>query len=253
MGFYLKKFIAFFIEPFGLILILSIIALFFLFTKKYNLAKIFISLSILLTLLFSNSQFSNFIIKNLEIKYPKYEYNQRITYIHVLGAGNKKNSIQPISSHINSTGTKRVLEGIIIYKKTPNSKLIFTGYSNIPNAPQTANVYAELAISLGVKKEDIIKGFKTKDTQEEAEFTKKIVENKKFLLVTSASHMPRAMLIFRSIGLNPIPAPTDFHLFTYKSYLTPIKSMSVSQIAIHEYIGILWSNITTLIYNFKQN
>jgi len=243
MGFYLKKILTFFIEPFGMVLTLSIIGFYFLLVNKNRLAKIFIALSISLYLLFSNSNFSNFLIKNLETKYQKYNYDKPITYIQVLGSGNNKDKTQPVSSYLSSIAIKRVLEGVTIYKKTKNAKLVFSGYSLIVNAPQTADVYAEFAISLGVKKEDIIKTYKIKDTIEEARFMKKIVGKKEFALVTSASHMPRAMLIFHSVGLKPIAAPTDFHNFKYRSYSSFLDSIMMSKIAIHEYIGYLWCKL----------
>jgi uncharacterized SAM-binding protein YcdF (DUF218 family) len=57
--------------------------------------------------------------------------------------------------------------------------------------------------------------------------------------------MPRAMLLFESLGLNPIPAPTDFYKTDFDSFfIAPeIESFNKSKIAIHEYIGILWSKI----------
>ena len=39
---------------------------------------------------------------------------------------------------------------------------------------------------------------------------KEIVGKDKFILVTSASHMLRAMALFRKQGMEPIPAPTDY-------------------------------------------
>lgn len=249
LGYYIKKWITFFIEPYGVILTFLLIGLFFLFTKKDKLAKGFISVSILLYLIFAYQPFSNFLIKNLETKYVKYEYKQPITYIHVLGSGNNVNTLEPISSKLDSAGVKRVLEGVIIYKRTPSSKLILTGCSGSCKEIPTAEVYAELAISLGVKKEDIIMGFEPKDTKEEAKFMKKIIGKKPFVLVTSASHMPRAMLLFQSTGLNPIAAPTDFHSsqYSYYSYSPSASSIVISKIAIHEYLGIIWAKIINII------
>ena len=236
-----------FIQPFGMVLTLCILGLYFLLIRKYNLAKVFTGISIALVLLFSHSQFSNFLIKNLEMQYPKYKYNKPVKYIQILGDGNRRSYIEPLSSHLNSAGIKRVIEGVLIYKKTKNAKLIFSGYSNIKNAPQTAQVYADLAISLGVKTSDIIKCFKAKDTKEEAIFAKQIVKKEPFVLVTSASHMPRAMMIFQDVGLNPIPAPTDYHSYIHKCYTSPINSFVNSQLAIHEYIGLVWIKLKKLL------
>jgi len=244
VGFFLKKFITFFVEPLGMILLLFVLGLYYLFVNKNSLAKVFLSLSLGLLLLFSYEPFSNFLVKNLENQYTKYEYKQDINYIHVLGNGHNTDSSQPLSSHLGSAGTKRVLEGVIIHFKTPDSKLIFTGYEGETDVA-TARMNADLAIALGVKEENIIINGNPKDTKEEAEFTKKFLGSEPFVLVTSATHMPRSMRLFKSLGLNPIPAPTDFHKKDFKGYLQApeISSLENSRIAMHEYIGILWAKI----------
>jgi uncharacterized SAM-binding protein YcdF (DUF218 family) len=141
------------------------------------------------------------------------------------------------------------LEGILIHKKIKNSKIIFTGYGGITDTP-IAVMNARLAKALGVKEENLIVNGLPKDTKEEAVFTKSIVGDESFILVTSATHMPRAMLLFESLGLNPIPAPTDFYKKNFdttalKSYFMAPKvgSFYLSTIAMHEYIGILWGKI----------
>ena len=243
-GFLLKKFISFFVEPYGMVFSLFFIGLFFLFINRYRLAKNFLALSFGILFLFSYSPFSNYLVKNLEEKYPKYENNQTLKYIHVLGSGHSVDERQPISSKLDSSSVKRVLEGILIYKQITGSKIIFTGYEGDTNTTN-AKMNATLAIALGVDEKDIIINGKPKDTKEEAEFTKTFVGSEPFVLVTSASHMPRAMRLFKSLGLNPIPAPTDFHKKEYSTYLKlPTPSAFVnSQVAMHEYLGILWNKL----------
>ncbi|RLA72228.1 MAG: hypothetical protein DRG78_24130 [Epsilonproteobacteria bacterium] len=244
IGFLLKKFITFFVEPYGMIFSLFILGFYFLFIKKEKLAKIFMGLSLSLLFLFSYQPFSNFLITNLENQYPKYDYQEDIKYIHVLGAGHNTDNSQPLSSRNGSAGTKRVLEGIIIHLRTPNSKLIFTGYEGHTDVG-TGRMHADLAIALGVKEENIIVNSMPKDTKEEAIYTKSLVANSSFVLVTSATHMPRSMRLFKSLGLHPIAAPTDYHKDeTSKYFRAPdINNLYNSQVAIHEYIGMLWGII----------
>ncbi len=243
-GFFLKKWISFFIEPYGMILALFVIWFIMKEFKKESLSKLSLSLAFTLLFLFSYPPFANSLISNLETIHPKYNYSSKIKYIHVLGSGHNTDPLQPISSQIGGTGTKRDLEGIIIHLSTPDSKLIFTGYKGGSDV-STARMNGVLAEALGVKKENIILGESPKDTKEEALFAKTIVGDEEFVLVTSASHMPRAMRLFKSVGLNPIPAPTDFRkkddLGIFE--LPSASSFYKSQRAMHEYWGILWSMI----------
>jgi uncharacterized SAM-binding protein YcdF (DUF218 family) len=241
-GFFLKKFVTFFIEPFGLVLSLFVFGIYFLFANRKSCSKLFLSLSLGLLLLFSYEPFSNFLLENLENQYPKYDYKIDVKYIHVLGSGHNTDKSQPLSSNIGSVGVKRVIEGVIIHKNTAGSKLIFTGYegdTNISNAQMNAN----LAMMLGVKEDNIIINKEPKDTKEEALFAKSMLGGEVFVLVTSASHMPRSMKLFKSLGLNPIAAPTAFYKKELSSYLKEpnIDSFKNSTMAMHEYIGILWS------------
>lgn len=241
LGFLLKKFVTFFVEPFGIVFTLFILGLLFVYLKKEIYSKIFLSLSLFFLFLFSYPPFANFLVQNLETQYPKYKYKTDIEYIHVLGGGHNTDMMQPLSSQLNDAQTKRVLEGIIIHKQIPNSKIIFTGYSgrtNIANAVMNS----KLALALGVEKSSMIINTDPKDTKEEAIFTKTIVGSKPFVLVTSATHIPRSMLLFQEQGLNPIAAPTAYYTSDFLGYLRvpTTKYFYISTVAIHEYIGILW-------------
>ncbi|MFA6137091.1 MAG: ElyC/SanA/YdcF family protein [Sulfurimonas sp.] len=244
IGFFLKKFVSFFVEPYGMVLTLFVIDLSLLFMKKEGKAKGFLLAACGMLFLFSYQPFSNALAKNLEEQYPKYAYQQSVQYIHVLGNGHNVDPEQPLSSQISSAGIKRVLEGVLIHKQIEGSKLIFTGYEGDTNT-SNAQMNASLAIALGVKPEDIIIGSQPKDTKEEALFTKSLAADEPFILVTSATHMPRAMKLFNSLGLHPIAAPSDFIKDEFKGFLVApdMNSFCSSQRSVHEYVGILWSKI----------
>jgi uncharacterized SAM-binding protein YcdF (DUF218 family) len=247
-GFLIKKFITFFLEPYGLVLTLFVIGLFSLFVKKYKPAKIFLSLACGTLFLFAYPPFSNALVQGLENEYPKYDYTQKAKYIHVLGNGHNSDASQPLSSQIGSAGVKRVLEGVLIHKQLEGSKLIFTGYEGTTNIAN-AKMNASLAMALGVDDKNIIIFSDPKDTKEEALFTQSLLGDEAFVLVTSATHMLRSMQLFESLGLNPIAAPTDFLKDEYKGLLREptIGNLEASQRAIHEYIGLLWNRVRSFL------
>jgi len=86
----------------------------------------------------------------------------------------------------------------------------------------------------------------TQDTQEEAQAGKKLLGDKPFILVTSASHMPRALNFFNNEGLDPIPAPTN-HLagIQHPNYTKFFSSdaLEKSRIAFHELLGLVWQKL----------
>lgn len=243
-GFLLKKIATYFVEPFGMVMTLFVIGLYFLFTKRIKFSKLFLSLAFGVIVLYSYPPFANYLVANLENKYPKYDYKKTVKYIHVLGGGHNVDPEQPLSSQVGGASVKRDLEGILIHRQIDGSKIIFTGYGGTTDTP-TAVMNARLAKALGVKEESLIVNGLPKDTREEAEFAKNIVGDKPFILVTSATHMPRAMMLFESLGLNPIPAPTNFYKTVFDGYFKPptLTSFGQSSIAMHEYIGIFWGKI----------
>ncbi len=104
---------------------------------------------------------------------------------------------------------------------------------------------ANIAKSIGVDASDIIIESRPKDTKDEARIITDIVMDDPFVLVTSASHMKRAVALFKFHGVSPIPAPTDFqvkkpYIFTFKP---SSRSLEKSESAIHEYLGIVWASL----------
>lgn len=245
LSLHIKQFFSFFVEPLGFVIVLFTLGIYFLYAHKEHKAKLFLLSSFFFLLLFSYPPFANFLVTNLETKYAKYDYKSDVHFIHVLGNGHNTDAMQPVSSHLSDAGTKRVLEGVILYKNIPNVKLIFTGYKGDTNT-SNAMMNAKLALALGVKQKDIILNGAPEDTREEALFTKSVVGSKPFILVTSATHMPRAMMLFQQLGLHPIAAPTDFEKSEFKGYLKAprVEALCRTQKALHEYIGILWGKIS---------
>ena len=242
--FLLKKTVAYFCEPFGMVLALFILGMYFLLVNKYSQSKKILSLCFFLLFLYSYPPFSNFLIENLENQYPKYDYKSDSKYIHVLGSGHNVDPAQPLSSQLGSASVKRVLEGIIIHRNINDSLLVFTGYEGFTSMP-TAIMHSKLALAVGVKKENMIINPLPRDTREEALYIKSIVGKKEFLLVTSATHMPRSIMLFESLGLHPIPAPTHYYKEKFDGFLRipTLDDFSKSQIAMHEYLGILWAKL----------
>jgi len=104
---------------------------------------------------------------------------------------------------------------------------------------------AKVAESLGISPEEIVLESKSRDTEDEARIIKSMVGNDPFLLVTSASHMPRAMALFKKLEMNPIADPTD-HLAKRSLQITPddiypgARGLRKAERAVYEYLGLTW-------------
>jgi len=244
MEFILKKVVSASIMPLSIGIELIILALIFLYLNKTKRAKQIVIISILWLFLFSYSPFVNYLLYQLESTYPTlHQAPKDIRYIYLLGGGHKTDTTQPITSQINTISVVRLTEAIRLYNQLPKAKIILSGYSGLFDATSHAVMQKRLAISLGVNPSDLIVRPKPKDTIEEAIEAQKIVGKDRFIVVSSASHLNRAMRIFNSQNLHPIPAPTN-HLASINNpnYLGIFSSMALykSTVLFHEVLGLVW-------------
>ncbi|MBA1421470.1 MAG: YdcF family protein [Epsilonproteobacteria bacterium] len=248
MDFLLKKFISLFIMPFPLGMILLLIGIVLLFRNKRIKASFVLSLSFLWLFVISYSPFANAYLYQYENTYPALQQApQDIAYIYVLGRGHHTDASQPITSQNHEVSVVRLSEAIRLYhqlKEQPT--IIVSGYSGLYDPTTGAQMQKELAIALGVKAENLHLEPQAKDTQEEAEAEKKYIGSKPFILVTSASHMPRAIQFFKHEGLMPIAAPTN-HLaqikHTHYTNFFDVRALRKTDMAWHEMLGLLWQKI----------
>lgn len=242
--FLFKKIVSAFLLPIPIGLFLLFISFIYLIFNSYKKAKIFLFLSLLCFGLFSSQIISNAILKPLEDTHSALIHTPNVKYVLVLGSGHKSNNSLSITSQVKEVGINRLVEGIRHYKKLQNAKLIVSGYGGFDENSH-ALMQEKLAISMGVKKENIIKLNKPRDTKEEALEAKKIVKNEKFILVTSASHMKRSMLLFKKQNLNPIASPTNHRAYESDSFSLYFSSRNIKncEIAIHEYLGMIYSKL----------
>ena len=167
--------------------------------------------------------------------------------IVVLSGGYTNDPRIPADSLLGEDTLARVVKGVQLYRAMPGSKVILSG-GELNGTVPAAQHMARLAEGLGVSREDIILESKSKDTEEHARLVGMIVGREPFILVTSASHMPRAMGLFQKVGTSPVPAPTDYlarrnlNLSADDVYPTA-EGIRIAERAVHEYLGLVWAKL----------
>jgi len=231
--FLLKKIVSPLFLPLPLcieILLLGLIVL--LFTRKQRTGKVVVSVGVVL-LAYDSPR------NRGEISDAK--------WVVVLGGGHISDSRFPITSQISRTSLVRLVEGIRLHKMLPGSKFLLSGGGGFDPVPN-AKIMADVAIAIGVDRRDLILESISRDTKDEARLIQKIVGGDRFVLVTSASHMPRSIPLFERLGMKPIPAPTDYHVIerqgTNPSVFFPSTgNLRKAEKAFHEYLGSAWAKI----------
>ena len=157
----------------------------------------------------------NYLLKQSESAYPSFDMSHRVTKIVVLGCGHVSDEDLPITSQLFPCSLARSNEALRIYQQQDEAILITSG-APLQDLISNAEMNKRLLIALGVEEEKILSVSTSKDTEDEARNLKAYLQGEPFALVTSASHMLRAMSIFEAQGLKPIAAPTG-HLVRNRS------------------------------------
>ena len=249
MLFTLKKVAGGLLMPLPFLLLLMAAGLLLLWgTRWQKSGKTIVSAGYLLLLAFSLQPVADSLLRPLEQRYPTHNQSASVGFIVVLGGGYTWNPDWAPSSNLISNSLPRVTEGVRQWRMHPGAKMIFTGGPALTNPVSNAEVAAQVAVSLGVPEQDIIRLDQPRDTDDEAQAVKKIVGPHAFLLVTSANHMPRAMAFFHHQGLMPIAAPAnqmaiDSPLNWWEKALPSPLWLSHSERAIYERLGAAWQHI----------
>ena len=248
MDFLLKKLISMFLMPLPLGVLFIVLALVLLYRHKMKPAKLLLALSIGWLFLFSYPPVANTLLSSLESNTPTlHKAPANIKYIYVLGGGHHTDDNLPITSQVVETSVVRLTEGIRLYHQLHEEPTIIVSGGRGSFNPNThAAMQKKLALALGVKTEKIRLSPGPRDTEEEAIAAKKLLGDKPFILVTSASHMKRAMIFFKHEGLHPIPAPTNHLASTQHLDYTKFFSsdaLEKSRIVFHEVLGLIWQKI----------
>jgi uncharacterized SAM-binding protein YcdF (DUF218 family) len=255
MLFGLKKFIAFWLMPLPFCFAMMIIGLILTrWTKRARLGRALLITGLALLMLFSNKFVSRWLIRPMEQRYPpmpEFAAGAPLPaelagcrFVVVLGSGN---GLGPGSANnlLSTSALSRIVEGVRILRVLPGAKLIVTGPADVTKGPTHAELLARAAESLGISRDRIIKTESGRDTEEEAQAVRQLADTNRVALVTSGWHLPRAIALFRSVGLDPLPCPSDLTSHAEDSvhledFCWEIESLERSTWAMRERIGYLW-------------
>ncbi len=170
---------------------------------------------------------------------------QKPEAVMVLGAGYQPNQSWTVTGQLSDSAVNRLAEGLRLWNQSPDTLMIVSGTDRRPDVPSMALGYESLALQLGVPEGSIHALTAPRDTGEEARAAADLLgEGAVLVLVTSASHMKRAMTHFRAAGLNPIPAPTHYlalrdDMDTLSYWVPSARHLRKSERAFYEVLGSL--------------
>ncbi len=183
------------------------------------------------------------LLSPLENEYPPLGANEalpRVDYVVVLGSGYAPHGELPITAALDEDGLVRIVEGVRLVRRLGSARLVLTGGAPTGRA-RPAQGYVRLAREFGVPDASLVVLDTALDTAQEVRAIGAQVGSARFLLVTSAWHMPRAMLLMKGVGANAIPAPTGQltgRPMHWNSWIPSAAGLGRSERALHEYMAL---------------
>ncbi|MBI5261590.1 MAG: YdcF family protein [Bradyrhizobium sp.] len=218
MFFALSKTIGIALLPVNFLIELGIIGLVLLATRFAALGRKLVAAAIALLALIAFSPIGNWLLYPLEARFPAWDASRGAPDgIIVLGGPIDADLSAVHHTPVVRSGADRIFAAAILARRYPNARVVFTGGSAnlISNDAKEADYGGEILENLGVAKERITMERRSRNTHENAEFTKAMVAPKpgeRWLLVTSAYHMPRSVGLFRKAGFAVEAYPVDWRV-----------------------------------------
>jgi uncharacterized SAM-binding protein YcdF (DUF218 family) len=147
-----------------------------------------------------------------------------------------------------SGSVDRIIAGAALAHRYPKARIVFSG-GNANLVADDAAKEADYAISvfesLGISRDRLIMERRSRNTKENAEFSKAMVgpkDGERWLLVTSGYHMPRSVGLFRKAGFAVEPYPVDWRTGGGTDLLTfstlAVNGLERTDAAMREWIGL---------------
>ncbi|SEC16856.1 YdcF family protein [Bradyrhizobium erythrophlei] len=246
MFFVLSKTLGIILLPINFLIGIGVIGAVLLLTRFARLGRRLMVASALLLAICSFSPLGNVLISALEQRFPPWDASRGAPDgIIVLGGSIDADLSVAHGTPVVRTAADRVIAAAALARRYPNARLVFTGGSAnlISNDAREADYAAEMFESLGIAKSRLTIERRSRNTVENAEFSKALVDPKpgeRWLLVTSAYHMPRSVGLFRKAGFNVEAYPVDWRVGYAMSFATlAIDGLSRTDLGTREWIGLV--------------
>ncbi len=234
---------------------LGLIAILFLLLRKPATAGVILLLLIATLGVAGNPKIANYLVADIERTHlPLTPESTPQADAIVMLAGVVGLPAPPRVSADLSSSADRILHAARLYRAAKAPMIIVTGGNVFPKPgvkPESFYV-ARLLQEWGVPNHAIITEGESRNTYQNAFESKQILDARdigKILLVTSALHMPRALAVFQSLGVDAIPAVTDIMVAQYDvpdthpvvlDWLPNAQSLLLTTLAIREHLG-MWA------------
>jgi len=240
----LSKLLPLFVYPLGLAILFGLLGLIAALSGHRGRASISILLGLSILWLSSTNIISGYILNSLERDYPTVaiENLPAADAIVILGgytdaAGSGKGIIEL------GDAVDRLFHGMRLYRSGKAPLVMLVGGAARGHMPES-QVMARLLGEFGISNDAMLLEGISRNTRENALNASVIMKQhhiNKVLLVTSAYHMHRAQAVFEKVGVEVVPAATDYQVLepdpSILDWLPNAEALMGTTLGIKEYLG----------------
>jgi len=249
MFFILSKTLGFFALPSNVLITMGLIGVLLLLTRFRRLASWLVVTSLVLIAFVGLSPLGNVLLLPLEQRFPPWDASRGPPNgIVVLGGAISPDLSLARGAVQLSEAAERITVTAELARRYPNARIIFSGGTGSlrSDAPVEAPFAVKEFEALGVAHDRITAEEQSRNTIENAVFSRLLAApqpGERWLLVTSAFHMPRAIAAFRAADFPVEAYPVDWrtHGPSDEMRLFPsfLGGLAQTDLATHEWIGLL--------------
>jgi uncharacterized SAM-binding protein YcdF (DUF218 family) len=250
MFFYASKLFWFVMAPTNALILLTLAGGLLLFTRFRRSARAAVLLGSIGLLAAGMSPLAYWLTRPLEDRFMRPDLQAGIDGVIVLGG-----AVGTVRGHVslNALGA-RMVESAALAVRFPQARLAFAGGDasllgdlDQVEAPTEAEAARRLYTSLGISESRLVLEDRSRNTRENAVLLKPLLAPKpgeRWLLITSAWHMPRSVGVFRKAGFDVIPFPVDYTTRGVPHDFTRLNrglshGLSLTDTAVREWIGLV--------------
>lgn len=246
--FLISKIFNFVTDPAALIPVLLGIGTLLLWTRWRRAGRGMVAATVAFILIVSVFPLGEYLLSILENRFPiARSLPPQVTGIITLGGAIDRFITTQRGQAALSERAERMTELVALARRYPKARLVFTGGNAALLRPHVTEAEAARLFfrTMGLDAGRMVFEDRSRNTFENAVFTYDLLAPKageRWLLITSAMHMPRSVGAFRKAGWKPLPVPVDFNTewpYRFRPGLRYTSGIANFSLALHEWIGLL--------------
>jgi uncharacterized SAM-binding protein YcdF (DUF218 family) len=249
MFYYASKILWFFATPSNLLILIILLGSLLAFTRRFRrVGATLATIAALTALVAGLSPISSFLLLPLENRFPAFQDDGKpVTGIILLGGSVEAAKSVSRGALIANEAAERLLATIALAHRYPQARILISSGSGtlLRNEPAEAPIIAAYFNTIGIDAGRIAIEDQSRTTFENAVLSRLLADPKpgeRWLLVTSAWHMPRSVGVFRKAGFPVVAYPVDYRtggtLWDQDVFASASEGLRRIDVGMKEWVGL---------------